>query len=1097
MAPFNVLDDISLSGLEITYNFTKRKVDFTVDIGPIDLGLFKITGITLAYNPDGNDGGKSNNKVEITVNGSFAWQDGDSLKWEPDDPATTPAPPGGGNKYFDLRLLALGQHVTVPGLLEETNVEKVIEKLEVLDIPKPPEIPIGGANQPTFDATSSWFVAFDFGVLKVEKKPNGNGGGGNGAAPADVLPAITGERSEEPAQYFISLAIVFNDPHLYALRVALEGPMAKVFAGLDFQIMYQQVSKNVGRYSAQIALPTVMRKFQIGVASITLPIFAIEVYTNGDFQIDIGFPWKEDFSRSFSIELQAGPFPVTGAAGFYFGKLSSATTDKVPLHTRPGWFNPVIVFGFGAQVGLGKSIEAGILRAGFSVTVFGIIEGVIARWQPYKEVTAGGDKNSLQDGYYFALTGTFGLQGRLYGSIDFAIISAELDVRISLYVRITFASYEPIPIAAKASVSVTLTVKINLGLFKISIHLSFKAAVEVTFVLDNPMGDPKDAPWAPIDGAVMAMPAPQRLSSRGLARAASRDSAGLIAVSADAEPFTPVWTNLQPGTTLQMKGWVVPVLTVAGDIAKQPDEQKVCYVLNFFVDGGEAPVHTGDHLTAMSAAPGDAHVVSASEVAKVALERARNGTTSAASAGDFTNTFEDLAIRVLKWVIAAGQKDPQTPDTVDGLVVSDDFLASALSYLSGSTTPTPVGGTDIERFLEDQTKFLFGLEQDTNPGGQPVSAVFFPAGPGIALDVPAFGGEGPFHYSFGGYNSSSTDYLSKLNDYFNELKVQVQQEERKKALDAADAPTDDGPSIATYIFGDYFAMIGRLTIQAMRDGLRDFKLLLGDHKGQTAQEIVDAINSDGKLGGDDAYTLGELFTANQKHPLDPAAAATRAAGMAIATMTWRSPGGKSFTDIAAETVFARGFDATTLALANAASATIIAAGVQVLAPGATYRTQSGDSLETIAIALGFVDGDRKPDVAKMLTAVPELLTSAELLAPQSILAVPEFRHTVVAADTLQTVAAQYGITVDALADANGDVKSLFLDDANNLNLDVPHLPQYQVGLLIDEMKRTLALQHMGAMASRYYLHGLRLPTKFATGGLTPKADGLFVKAGGS
>ena len=1092
MAPFSVLNDISLSGLKITYNFTKKKVDFTVDIGPIDLGLFKITGITLAYNPDGNDDGKSNNKVEITVNGSFAWQDGDSLKWEPDDPSTTPAPPGGGNKYFDLRLLALGQHVTVPGLLEETNVEKVIGDLEVLDIPKPPEIPIGGPNQPTFDATSSWFVAFDFGVLKVEEKPNdggdggdGGGDGGDGAGPADLLPAAAGGPTPPP-QYFISLAVVFNDPRLYALRVGLEGPMAKVFAGLDFQIMYQQVSENVGRYSAQIALPAIMRKFQIGVASVTLPIFAIEVYTNGDFQVDLGFPWKEDFSRSFLIEVQAGPFPVTGAAGFYFGKLSSATTDKVPQHTRPGWFNPVIVFGFGAQVGLGKSIEAGVLRAGFSVTVFGIIEGVIARWQPYGEVTTGGDKNSLQDGYYFALTGTFGLQGRLYGSIDFAIISAELDVRISLYVRITFASYEPIPITANASVSVTLTVKIDLGLFKISIHLSFKAAVEVTFVLDNPMGDPSKAPWAPVAGALMAASAPERLSARGLAMAFVRDAA-------DANEFTPVWTNLQPGTQLQMKGWVVPVLTVAGDVAKQPSDQKICYVLNFFVDGGEAPVHTGDHLTEMGAAPGDAHVVSASQVAQVALERAR----SVPSVGDFTNTFEDLAIRVLQWVIAAGQTGPRTPDAVDELVVSDEFLADALSYLSGATTPTPVPGTAIGEFLKDQTKFLFALEQDAQPGGQPVPAVFFPAAPGIALDVPAFGGEGPFSYSFGGYNSSSTDYLSKLNDYFNKLKVQVQQEEGTKPLAAAEAVTDDGPSIATYVFGDYFAMIGRLTTQAMRDGLRNFKLLLGDYKGQTVQAIVDAINRNGKLTGADEYTCGELFAANQKHPLNPAARAG-SPGIAIATMTWRSPGGKSFTDIATAPVFARGFDAITLGLANAASATIVAAGVQIIAPGnAEYRTQSGDSLETIAKALGFVDAGKQPDVAKMLRAVPAMLTSPDLLAPQSILAVPQFRHTVADGDTLQTVAAQYGISLDALANANGDVTNLFLDDASNLNLDVPHLPQYQVGLLIDEMKRTLALQHMGAMASRYYLHGLRLPTKFATGGLTPKADGLFVKAGGS
>ena len=380
VAPFNVLDDISLSGLKITYNFTKKKVDFTVEIGPINLGLFTITGITLAYNPNGNDDGKSDNKVEITINGSFAWQDGDKLSWEPDDPSTTPAPPGGGNKYLDLRLLALGQHVTVPGLVNENDVAAVIAKLEVLDIPKPPEIPVGGENQPVFAPPARGSSRSTSACSRSRRSPTDH-------HRRDLVAAGRPATDDQP-QYFISLAVVFNDPVLYALRLGLEGPMAKIFAGLDFQVMYQQVSQNVGRYSAQIALPAIMRKFQIGVASITLPIFAIEIYTNGDFQIDLGFPWNEDFTRSFSIEVQAGPLPVVGSAGFYFGKLSSATTDKVPHDTRPGWFNPVIVFGFGAQVGLGKSIEAGILRAGFSVTVFGIIEGVIARWQPYGEMHA-------------------------------------------------------------------------------------------------------------------------------------------------------------------------------------------------------------------------------------------------------------------------------------------------------------------------------------------------------------------------------------------------------------------------------------------------------------------------------------------------------------------------------------------------------------------------------------------------------------------------------------------------------------------------------------------------------------------------------------
>ena len=721
----------------------------------------------------------------------------------------------------------------MPGLIEEKSLTGVIAKLQALNIPKPPEIPLGGPNQPVFDAASSWFVAFDFGILKVEEKTNGNGK----PVAATALPYHSGmvrpvflppanrdlamAAKEEKAQYFISLAIVFNDPYLYGLRIGLDGPMAKVFAGLEFQIMYQQVSQNVGRYSAEIALPDLMRKLQIGVASITLPKFGIEIYTNGDFQVDLGFPWKEDFSLAFSIEIQAGPFPVMGSAGLYFGKLSSATTTKVPKTTK-GWFNPVIVFGFGAQIGLGKSIEAGILKAGFSLTVFGIIEGVIARYLPYGEPTPGGDKNELQDGYYFALSGVVGVQGQLYGSIDFAIISAELNVAIRLYVRITFASYQPIPITAKASVDVSLKIKIDLGLFSISIHMSFKADVEATFVLDNPMRGP--APWDDSRTLVSAMSASEKLSIRSLKRSSPRPT-GLVTLSATETPvFDPKWGNLQQGTKLTFQGWVMPVLTAAGDNAASPDQQQVCYVVNFFLEG-EEPVTSNQGDDTLRAQSG--LVVAPGDVAHVALLRARS--VKAMASGD--SKFEALAERVLQWVIAAGQPNPLDPQVVDTLVVSDDFLAAALSYLSGAATPMP--GAAINDFLSLQTAFRFVFKEDATSDGKPVPTVFFPAPPGITLDVPAFAGSEKYKYSFGDYNSSSSEYLDALNGYFSQLKIQIQEEQRKTGLTAADVALDSGPSIATYIFGDYFAMIARLMIQAMRDGLRNFKLVIDDQDGKT------------------------------------------------------------------------------------------------------------------------------------------------------------------------------------------------------------------------------------------------------------------------
>ncbi|HUV97628.1 MAG TPA: hypothetical protein VMV98_09180, partial [Acidobacteriaceae bacterium] len=779
VAPWNLLNDISLNGVSLEYNFTKKTVKFNLDIGTIDFGLFKITGIGLVY-----DSTKTDSKVKITVNGSFVWEPNkNSLCWDPTNPSATPAPPGGGNKYLDLRLLALGQHVTVQGLTDQRQVQDVIKMLRDLQVPNPPEIPVGGTGQPILAPKNSWFVAFDFGVLKAEEKkdPAQVLALPDAAGADDCVPAPPPSPSDKPPVYFIQLSIVFNDPTLYALQIALDGPMAKVFAGLNFQIMYRQVSDTVGCYSAQIALPNIMRTFQIGIASITLPVFGIEVYTNGDFQVDIGFPWQMDFSRSFTIQVIVPPgIPVLGSAGFYFGKLSSATSNKVPAATN-GWFNPVIVFGFGAQLGLGKSIEAGILRAGFSITVFGIIEGVVARWLPYLLPTDAGDKGSLQDGYYFALAGTFGLQGRLYGTIDFAIVKATVDVSISMYIRFVFESYADILISAAASVSVSVSVEINFGLFSISISFSFSANISVSFTLSNPMGH--DAPWKLKDGQKPTLMMHQRRMDRVAPRA------GLLA---DTPAYTPNWSNLTAGKPVELNGWVAPVFTIGGDLATTPANQPICYAVNFLLPL-TPPVEQGKPKKPLMRA---ANAVESDEVAHAALARARSRTASrllAATATTSPNTFEDLAVRVIEWVIAAGLSDSFSPDTLGTQIVTADYLQAALDFFSSQANPVPIPAQNIETFLQQQAQLVFALP----PASGSVSGAYFPAPPATVLSIPQYppaGGDPTLQYAFGNYNSSSGDYLKNLNIYFNQLMVQFQQQNQPPA--AMLAAADTGPSDA-------------------------------------------------------------------------------------------------------------------------------------------------------------------------------------------------------------------------------------------------------------------------------------------------------------
>lgn len=1066
-APWNVLNSFSLSGLELVYNFSKKQVGFNIGIGPVDFGFFTLKGVALKYDPQVKDA-----KVEITVQGSFVWQSGDALSWDPSKPETTPAPPGGGNKYLDLRLLALGQHVTVPGLVEETSVQGVIAKLRSLEVPNPPEVPVGGKGQPVFAPDNSWFIAFDFGVLKTQKDKEAPAAKGS----QQLITAREAAAADEEAdEYLLQLSMVFNDPTLYALRVALAGPMAKIFAGLDFQILYRQVSETVGCYSANIALPNLMRKFQIGVATITLPEFGINLYTNGDFQVDIGFPWRQDFARSFTIELIVAPgIPVLGSAGFYFGKLSSATTNLVPVSER-GWFNPVLVFGFGAQLGLGKSIELGILRAGFSLTVFGVIEGVLARWLPYREATPSQGRDQLQDGYYFSLIGTAGVQGRLYGSIDFAIIRADVNIAIKIYVRLSYIAYQDIPISANASVEVSVDVKINLGLFTITIGLSFSASVQATFVLKNPAGN--NPPWGrtlpgngmrtlALAGGLPARHAAAELEARRLRRALGQSGGAGPRLAANAAGYQPAWGNLQAGQLLQLTGWTVPVLTVAGDQAKTAAEQLPCYVAAFFLATPE-PVKAGGALAAARNGGSEQ-----GRLAHAALARARRrpalNARLAANGGE--DGFEDLAVRVLQWVLAAGMSSAMSPDQLNQQVVSADFLNQALQYFSNPDQPLPIPADQVEAFLARQATICFASTAAANAHG-----VFFPAPPGVRLNVPSYAGAPGYDYVFGQYNSSQTDYLLLLRQYFQQLQVQVEGGGAPTA-GAVRMQSGTGASIASYIFGDYFCLLARQALQALRDGLGNFKLVI--QPAQTVAEIVDWVNATGQLSGDDAFSAGQLFVANQEHPL-----AAGARPLTVEGMRWQTPGGLSFEQVAAQSLFGGGFNGEQLARANADEARILAANQRIVLGDKVYLTQDGDSLTGIAAGLG-VSLDA-------LLQGSDVLRRADLLSSLAILALPAFSQPVAVGDTLAGISARLGVSLDLLAGANGAAAGLF-DHDSDPNLNIPELAQFQVGELIDEALRTLAFQNLGAMASRYYLNGLRLPTA----GLTAKSPGLFVKPNG-
>lgn len=245
----------------------------------------------------------------------------------------------------------------------------------------------------------------------------------------------------------------------------------------NFEITYTKISDSIGLFYANFSLPDNLRTFQVGAASLTLPSIGVSVYTNGNWKLDVGFPNGDDWSRSFKVEAMAGPVPVTGSGGFYIASLSSATSSIFK-----GTYASILAFGFAARLGVGKDFTSGPLKAGISVTFFGIIQGAAG----YNNASS---TEIFQSPDALSLQGQFGLIGEIYGSVDFVVIKASVNVTLSASIGIQLTFERSIPnsgtilLYVEASVKVSASLKIDLGLFSISISFSFYASFRFSWTL--------------------------------------------------------------------------------------------------------------------------------------------------------------------------------------------------------------------------------------------------------------------------------------------------------------------------------------------------------------------------------------------------------------------------------------------------------------------------------------------------------------------------------------------------------------------------------------------------------------------------------------
>ncbi len=447
--PWDALTSIGIDVKNLAFEFdvTGGRFGFSVSFdGPAaTLGDFlTISRIELFLS---RDSVTKRNRLDLTILGSFFKLDFSQLPGLTWDLLRDPPPtaPGKGPAILDLRYIGLGQHISLSPT--PTTMADILQKLEQQ---APPSANLSPPFNLSFDPAAGWLAGLDITVLGT-----------------------------------VSLSAIFNDPALYGLLVSLQGERAKALAGLSFEILYRKIDSTVGVYHIELKLPDAVRHIDLGEAVLTLPIIDIDIYTDGSFLIDFGFPWNLDFSRSMTVDVIVLGVPVQAAAGFYFGILDAHTaTTSVPVISN-GVFSPVIVFGVGIQIGIAREFQEGPLSAGFLIAIEGALEGVLAFFHP--------NDPSASPATFFAVTGMVEVIGHLYGSVDFTVIKARIDLLVQVTLQVVFQIYEAVTVTLDATVSISVSFEVDLGVFSFSIDLEFHASIEEQVVF----GSHQTAPWLP------------------------------------------------------------------------------------------------------------------------------------------------------------------------------------------------------------------------------------------------------------------------------------------------------------------------------------------------------------------------------------------------------------------------------------------------------------------------------------------------------------------------------------------------------------------------------------------------------------------------
>ncbi|EXU63791.1 hypothetical protein Z951_34290 [Streptomyces sp. PRh5] len=719
--PWDFLNTVDLSGLTLTIDPTAQKIAVSYGL-ELHLPFVTITSVGLSYD---NSSGRP--AVTIVLAAQLPGDAGTKpLVWDPVNQAP-PQPPGLGDRLVSLRYLGLGQHVSPTGLTRYTSVSEVVDALVAAMRPVDPAAgkpPIDPAVM-AFDPAGQWLLGLDVTFMDTA-----------------------------------AVKLVMHDPDLYGILVALSGPRASSLAGLSVELLYRKVTDDIGVFHARLQIPDAFRTLQFGAVSVTLGLITVDIYTNGNFRVDLGFPANRNFTDSFAIE--AGIF--NGRGGIYFGLLSGATSRRVPAITN-GTFSPVIELGVGLSIGVGRTFERGPLKAGMYVNLVVIVEGALAWFHP--------DDGSQDTDLFYWCRGTVGIVGQLYGSVDFKIISVELHLEIAAMATVELAAHRATVVALELSLRASASVKIVF----ITISFSFSLTLETSFTI----GTDSTPPWQLAPGA-----AARRLAA---ARAPALAAPPAAEYRLRFDPEARVFPDGQPRTAHLM---LVPAFTVAN-------------VPVGWTGTAAPPNDHPDHRIVVMLVTDNAVAPGATRIADALRPDVSRNPRAAAPAD---TSFNQLAEGLLRWSLnALGITSPTAVVTLTQL--SD--LVEQLSMPEAANTGFTWAA--LEGFL---TNNLHLVVTGTPAGGTPaaIAGTPFPMLPVLRWTSTGLPDPGDHDRDFTTHQPVDATYEAEAVAYFAELDPRPPQDRPSARARLAAAADDGSESMATFVARDHFHLVARAAAQA-------------------------------------------------------------------------------------------------------------------------------------------------------------------------------------------------------------------------------------------------------------------------------------------